>query len=672
MHGELNSYFGEGIKMRGVLKFKGTLRMDGQFQGEIHTDDTLIVGNTGSLDAKISIGSLYNMGKIKGDIRAMKQISLFADSLLDGNIDTPNLISEDGALFHGSCTMPSTPQKSKAPAKESLLKGALARNYSQTPAGRIEMTGKPVRTKTADPGRKPKKSRVLAAAVLIALLASGSAIAYLASGWKSSIGSYPLSRFVYERFAQNEPQKLAPLADTYFSEEKYADAARVYLRLKELSPKSFGKVTRLATSLEKQGRIEEAASHLEEGLYNGKYDTKVVEKLRRRYTKENEDASLIRLQEFVVANNPDGLEETARLFTLYQNSRRHEEALKIYMGKLASSPMTAVDLRTIGRLQRSLDNMDESIKSLSMLVALNPRDIDGHLELAYAYHKTGLEARAVQEFYAASRIDPKQVESINNKGFASLARKNTSKAIEFFNLALTQDQNNLRSFLGLATTYSKLGNGKKAEFYCEKILKIDPDYSPALNRLAWVYARDKRNLDKAESYSIASMKYQNNLPDYLDTLSEVYYQRKEYTKAVKNMQRALDARPNNKYFQSHMKKFMAALKRSDPAGYKEMKKADVYLRAKEEARLKVNEERRAAEEARQEAVAARKAEEEAKRRAAIEARIKLEEEKIRLAATEKARNRQTPVDETGVKPDQTGADDTTRMIELQRAGQLAE
>ena len=661
MHGELNSYFGEGIRMRGVLKFKGTLRMDGQFQGEIHTDDALIVGNTGSLDAKISIGSLYNMGKIKGDIRATKQISLFADSLLDGNIDTPNLISEDGALFHGSCAMPSTPQKSKAPAKESMLKSALARNYHQTPAGRIEKTGKPVHTKTADPGRKPKKSVVLAAAILIALLASGSAIAYLASGWKNSIGSYPLSRFVYERFAQNEPQKLAPLADIYFNEEKYADAVRVYLRLKELSPKNFGEATRLATSLEKEGRVEEAASHLEEFLYNGKYDTKIVERLRRRYTKENEDASLIRLQEFVVANNPDGLEETARLFTLYQNSRRHEEALKIYMGKLASSPMTAVDLRTIGRLQRSLDNMDDSIKNLSRLVALNPRDIDGHLELAYAYHKTGLEARAVQEFYAASRIDPKQVESINNKGFASLARGNTGKAIEFFNLALTQDQNNLRSFLGLATTYSKLGNGEKAELYCEKILKIDPDYSPALNRLAWVYARDKRNLDKAESYSIASMKYQNNLPDYLDTLSEVYYQRKEYTKAVKNMQRALDARPNNKYFQSHMKKFMAALKQSDPAVYKEMKKVDVELQAKEKARRR--------------AVAVRRAEEEAKR----EARIELEKEKRRqaqLAAIEKAaeetRNQQTPVDETGENPDQTGTDDTTRMIELQRAGQQAE
>lgn len=662
MHGELNSYFGEGIKMRGVLKYKGTLRMDGKFQGEIHADDTLIVGTSGDLDAKISIGSLFNMGKIKGDIRATKQISLFAGSLLDGNIDTPNLISEDGALFHGSCKMPSTPQKSKAPAKESALKGALARNYLQTPAGRIETTGKPIRTKAANQGHKPKKSMALAAAILITLLASGGAIAYLASGWKNSIGSYPLSRFVYERFAQDEPQKLAPLADTYFSEEKYADAVRVYLRLKELSPKNFGEVARLAASLEKEGRVKEAVSHLEEGLYNGGYDARVVERLRRRYTKENEDVSLIRLQEFVVSNNPDGLEETARLFTLYQNSRRHEEALKIYMGKLASSPMTAVDLRTVGRLQKSLGNMDESIKNLSRLVALNPRDIEGHLELAYAYHKTGLEAKAVQEFYVVSRIDPKQVESVNNKGFASLARGNTSKAIEFFNLALTQDQNNLRSFLGLATTYSKLGNGEKAELYCEKILKIDPDYSPALNRLAWVYAKDKRNLDKAERYSIASMKYQKDLPDYLDTLSEVYYQKKEYTKAVKNMQRALDARPNNKYFQSHMKKFMAALKRSDPAFYKEMTKMDVELQAKEEAR--------------QRAVAVRRAEEEAKREAAIKARIKLEEEKIRRAATEKAaqeaESRQTPVDETGENPDQTGAEDLTQMIELQRAGQRAE
>ena len=120
-------------------------------------------------------------------------------------------------------------------------------------------------------------------------------------------------------------------------------------------------------------------------------------------------------------------------------------------------------------------------------------------------------------------------------------------------------------------TYSKLGDGEKAELYCKKILEIDPFYSPALNRLAWVYARDNRSLDEAEKQSLASMKYNQDLPEYLDTLSEVYYKKKEFKKAVEQMRRALDARPNNRYFQSQMRKILAALKRFNPKTYAEIK-----------------------------------------------------------------------------------------------------
>ena len=573
MKDELNSYFGEGINMRGVLKFSGALRFDGNFQGEI-TDDTLIVGKTGKLEAKISIGSLFNMGRIKGDVRASRQISIFADSRLDGNIDTPNLISEEGARFTGGCAMPSAERAAKPsekePAKEPAPESGLAQNYPEAMRDAGQAMQGPVVRESAKSKPKSKKKMFAAAAVALLIVLGGGA-AYMIDSWKTTVGDYPLSRYVYEKLAQNVDYKLAILGDIYFDEKKYEDAVRVYLRLKELSPDDFSRTNSLATSLEMSGRADEAAMQMEEALHKNGYDPEIANRLKQYYLNGKKTASLISLQELMVANNPFDTEMTKKLFDLYAGNNRLEEALNLYVNKLASSPMTAEDLALVGRLEKNLDRMDDAIKTFTKLVAMRPREIDGHLELAYLYHKTGLETKAVREFYKAARIDPKNVEAINNKGFAKLSRNMSDKAIKYFNQALAEDKNNLRSFLGLATTYSKLGQGEKAELYCKKILAIDPFYSPALNRLAWVYARENRNLDEAEKQSLASLKYNPDLPDYLDTLAEVYYKKKEFKKAVDQMRRALDARPNNRYFQSQMRKFLAALKRFNPKTYAEIK-----------------------------------------------------------------------------------------------------
>ena len=42
-HSELNAFLGVGTEYRGKLDFVGTVRIDGQFEGEISTDGDLIL-----------------------------------------------------------------------------------------------------------------------------------------------------------------------------------------------------------------------------------------------------------------------------------------------------------------------------------------------------------------------------------------------------------------------------------------------------------------------------------------------------------------------------------------------------------------------------------------------------------------------------------------------------
>lgn len=102
---DIRAYMGEDSVFQGILSFKGMVRIDGKFEGEVVTKDTLIVGETGELTAEITAGTVICKGKIRGSIQASKRIEIHSQSEIVGNIKTPSLYVEVGAIFDGNCDM---------------------------------------------------------------------------------------------------------------------------------------------------------------------------------------------------------------------------------------------------------------------------------------------------------------------------------------------------------------------------------------------------------------------------------------------------------------------------------------------------------------------------------------------------------------------------------------
>ena len=107
----IRAYMGEDTVFNGTLTFQGTVRIDGKFEGEVITDDTLIVGEAGDVSADIKAGTVVCKGKIKGVITAAKRVEIYATSEIQGNIRTPSLFIEAGGIFDGNCDMSSTEKK---------------------------------------------------------------------------------------------------------------------------------------------------------------------------------------------------------------------------------------------------------------------------------------------------------------------------------------------------------------------------------------------------------------------------------------------------------------------------------------------------------------------------------------------------------------------------------
>lgn len=104
--GTLSGFVGGGTVVTGEANFKAMMRVDGHLSGRISsTSGTLIVGANGKVEANIEVAVAVIHGTINGDIIATQRLELGRAAKVTGNIQTPSLIIEQGAIFEGSCKM---------------------------------------------------------------------------------------------------------------------------------------------------------------------------------------------------------------------------------------------------------------------------------------------------------------------------------------------------------------------------------------------------------------------------------------------------------------------------------------------------------------------------------------------------------------------------------------
>ena len=103
--GRVSGFIDKDTEITGDIKFKDSFRIDGKFKGKILSGGSLIVGETGDVEADIEAESISINGKIKGSLNAQDRIEIFSQGRVTGKIVAPKLIIEEGAFFQGSCQM---------------------------------------------------------------------------------------------------------------------------------------------------------------------------------------------------------------------------------------------------------------------------------------------------------------------------------------------------------------------------------------------------------------------------------------------------------------------------------------------------------------------------------------------------------------------------------------
>ncbi|MCX7677931.1 MAG: polymer-forming cytoskeletal protein [Spirochaetes bacterium] len=101
----INSTIGEGSVFEGKFYISGSLRIDGKFEGEIKTEDELVVGETGKVKTNINAKSVVVAGTVIGNINAEEEVRLLETGRVLGDIVTPVLTIQRGVIAQGHITI---------------------------------------------------------------------------------------------------------------------------------------------------------------------------------------------------------------------------------------------------------------------------------------------------------------------------------------------------------------------------------------------------------------------------------------------------------------------------------------------------------------------------------------------------------------------------------------
>ena len=102
---DITTILGRGSKFEGKLTFEGTVRVDGQFSGEIETEGGLIIGETAQVQAQIKAGRVVVEGQVRGDLCAEVDLEVRATARIQGNVMSPSLSVDRGAIIEGQIKM---------------------------------------------------------------------------------------------------------------------------------------------------------------------------------------------------------------------------------------------------------------------------------------------------------------------------------------------------------------------------------------------------------------------------------------------------------------------------------------------------------------------------------------------------------------------------------------
>jgi len=132
----VSTIIGPGTRIQGDVTSKGTVRIEGEVEGSVNCEDSIVVHESGVVKAELTGGQVIISGTVEGDVFAHERLEITNQGKVVGNITSPRISIAEGVIFEGQCTM-KPPNKSGASNKSDAGNKESKNNVEELPKQKV-------------------------------------------------------------------------------------------------------------------------------------------------------------------------------------------------------------------------------------------------------------------------------------------------------------------------------------------------------------------------------------------------------------------------------------------------------------------------------------------------------------------------------------------------------
>ena len=144
---------GKSLRVRGEISGSEDVTIDGEVEGTVELkDNSLTIGPNGKVHANVTAKSITVLGRLEGNVKAGERVEISKTGSLEGDLVTPRIVIEDGAVFRGSIDILKPGEQSQSASSDRKADGRAMAAPGKVPAVVVDSGGS-----APKPGQAPSQ-----------------------------------------------------------------------------------------------------------------------------------------------------------------------------------------------------------------------------------------------------------------------------------------------------------------------------------------------------------------------------------------------------------------------------------------------------------------------------------------------------------------------------------
>ena len=118
MENSIDTVIGVNVTVKGNLYNKGSVQVNGNVEGEVKSDENIMIGETATIKGPVIANKIEISGEIRGLVEAKEKLEIHPTGKVFGDLNAKTLIIREGAIFIGKCAMSDDKEHAAATAEK--------------------------------------------------------------------------------------------------------------------------------------------------------------------------------------------------------------------------------------------------------------------------------------------------------------------------------------------------------------------------------------------------------------------------------------------------------------------------------------------------------------------------------------------------------------------------